>query len=128
MAIHIDRLDHQVYLNVLSGPLTLQDLQQAMRAMRELADQNQDSSYVVVSDAVELRNIPFDLQNLRKLAQIDPRMVAVVVVKSPFLVKVVSDIVSKVTPLTIEHRETREEALERARQLVQEHTQQMKSE
>ena len=118
MPIQVDQIEPHIFRNVLSGSVSLRELQQVVKKMRELADQTQETYYAVISDATRLGTIPFDVQNLRKVAEIDPRMIAILVIKSPFVVRVAADIVSRVTRLTMEHVNTESEGLERARQLV----------
>ena len=119
MPVQVQHPEPMIYINIITGNLTLQEMHRTIQEMGQMADANNEPHYVLISDATALRNIPFDVQNLRKLAEFDPRIIALLVVNASFVVKVAADLVGKVSPLPIEHANSVGEALLRAKALLE---------
>jgi hypothetical protein len=119
MPVQVQHPEPMIYVNIITGNLTLEEMHRTILEMGHMADANNEPHFVLISDATALRNIPFDVQNLRKIAEYDPRIIALLVVNASFVVKVAADLVGKVSPLTVEHAKSVDEALPRARALLE---------
>lgn len=120
MPIEVTRIEPKLYLNVSTGVAKMEEIAGAIQQMAHLATEYGDPYYVILSDASEVRNIPFDLKNLRQLAERDRRIAAILIVNPPYIAKVAANIVSKISSTPLEVHETRDAALQRAHQILAE--------
>ena len=120
MSIEVTRLEPKLYLNVPTGFARPEHIAGAIQEMARLATEHGDPYYVIVSDATEVRNIPFDLKNLRQLAERDPRIAAMLIVNPPYIAKVAAIIIAKISATTLEVHATREAAMQRAHEVLTE--------
>ena len=118
MSIEVTRVEPKLYLNVATGFAKLEDVAGAVQEMARMATELGDPFYVIVSDATEVRNIPFDLKNLRHLAERDHRIAAILIVNPPYIAKVAANIIAKISATTLEVHATRESALQRAHDVL----------
>jgi hypothetical protein len=123
MSIEVTRIEPRLYLNVPKGFTKLEDVAGAIQEMARLATEHTDPFYVIVSDATAVRNIPFDLKNLRHLAERDPRIAAILIVNPPYIARVAANIIAKISATTLEVYATRDEAIQRAHQVIAERAQ-----
>jgi hypothetical protein len=110
MSIEVTRVEPKLYLNVATGFAKLEDVAGAVQEMARMATELGDPFYVIVSDATEVRNIPFDLKNLRHLAERDHKIAAILIVNPPYI--------AKISATTLEVHATRESALQRAHDVL----------
>ena len=118
MPVEVTRLEPKLYLNVSSRAVRMAEIKDAVQEMARLATVHNDEYYVIVSDASAMTNIPLDIRALRELADLDPRLIAMLLVKPPYLATVAVNIISRVSALIFEHYDSREAALERAQNLL----------
>lgn len=118
MPIEVSHVTSHLYLNVASGVAKMEDIGGALQEMERLATQNGEEFYVIVSDATDVKNIPFDLKALRRLVERDRRVVAILFVKPTYLVNVAVNILSRVSPMIMQPYPTRDAALQRAHQII----------
>ena len=118
MPVEVTRLEPNLYLNVSSRAVKMQEVSDAVKAMARLATENDEQYYVIISDASAMTSIPLDIRTLRDLANWDRRMIALLLVKPPYLASVAANIVSKVSALIFESYATQEAAVERAHELL----------
>lgn len=123
MSIEVTRIEPKLYLNVPTGFAKLEDIASAVQEMARLATEHGDPYYVIVSDATDVRNISFDLKNLRQLAERDPRIAAILIVNPPYIAKVAANIIAKISATTLEVHATREGAMQRAHEVIAEREQ-----
>jgi hypothetical protein len=118
MPVEVTRLEPKLYLNVSSRAVRMAEIRDAVQEMARMATEYQDEYYVIISDASAMTNIPFDIRALRELADLDPRLIALLLVKPPYLASVAVNIISRVSSLVFEHYASRDAALERAHEIL----------
>jgi hypothetical protein len=120
MPVEISRIQPGIYLNVVSGALQTEVIGSAIEEMASLAAEHNDPYYVVISDATEVKNIPFDIKTLRRFAEKERRIAGFLIVQAPYLAKVAANIITRVSSVTLETYETRDAALQRAQEMLAE--------
>lgn len=118
MPVDITRIQPGIYLNIVSGRIKVDDINNTIAEMSRLAEEYNDPCYVVIGDASAVKNIPFDIRTLRRLAEQDRRIAGFLIVQAPYLAQMAANIITKVSPVILETYETLDEALQRAQALV----------
>jgi hypothetical protein len=118
MPVEVTRLEPKLYLNVSSRAVKMAEIKDAVQEMARMATEHNDEYYVIISDASAMTNIPLDIRALRALADLDPRLIAMLLVKPPYLATVAVNIISRVSSLIFENYQSREAALERAHEIL----------
>ncbi len=116
------RIEAGIYCAEWSGNITLEEMIQAGQAARKLIDESGDTHCVSITDMAKALNIPFDASQIRRLTQADTHSVAYIVVKGNAFAKVMSRVLAPLIPRMPIFVETREEALEKAHEILDEYT------
>lgn len=89
-----------------------------MQNVRTLADQNYDERFVLIVDLTAVTNIPFDVRNLRKVADSDNRTAAFVILKAPTAAQILGNMLNKLSQTDFQFVNSLDEALEVSRSFV----------
>src|SRR5690606_12612536 len=120
MAIQLTRIEDHIYLLVLSGSTTIDEIASLGSEITRLNDEHGEDYYIEVVDMSELHTIPFDLRGLRSSLAKTSVPSAALLVHPPYPATMAAKILGKVTNLITEWYDTREAAIERARVLIAE--------
>jgi hypothetical protein len=122
MPIINSRIEAGIYCAEWTGNITTDEMILAGMEARKLIDESGDTYCVSITDMTKALNIPFDASQIRRLTQADTHSIAYVVVKGNIFAKTLSRVLAPLIPKLPIFVETREEALEKAREILQEHT------
>lgn len=120
MAKQITRIEDHLYLIVLSGTTTMEEISSLGTEITRLSDEHSEEFYIEVVDMSQLHSIPFDLRGLRNIFAKTRIPFAVLMIRPPYLATMAANILGKVTNLITEYHDTQEAAMARARSLIAE--------
>jgi hypothetical protein len=120
MPIIVERLEAGIYQSIWTEYVNLEAMLTAAVRRRELASADNAETYVSIIDVSQLGSIPFDLDALRKAVESDPRVVAFLVVGVSLQARILVESLIKTTSVKIEFASSTEDALKRARTLLDE--------
>jgi hypothetical protein len=115
MPTHHERIEAGIMLATVEGLLRREDFIEAAHQRRAFADQHNENSYVLIYDLRKALIRDFDVRVSRWGVEFDPRLKYTVIIGNSTLVRVIVNILLKLTQQPIEFADSTEEALEKAR-------------
>ena len=114
MPITIQRLEERIYHATYEGELTLKEITSGN--LEALAQDHDESPYVAIIDATKLKKVPFDVRGIRTM---DTSYTAhtVFIVNPPIMLSILIDILRRIMSKRILTVDSREEALEKAKEV-----------
>lgn len=119
MPIEIAQVEPGLYLNKWVGHVTMDEVLQSERQGAALMGAD-ETRVVLVNDLSDVTNLPMDLKALRRVAESNPQVIALLVVNAPGIVRLVGEAQAKTLSWTVEFFNDVEGALERGRALLRE--------
>lgn len=116
MPIETTRVEAGVYLNRWIGHITLDDILASEREGERLITPD-EKRIVLVNDLSAATRLPLDLKALRRIAELNPQIIALLVVNAPALVRMAGEAQAKLVSWRVEFFDSLDVALERARSL-----------
>jgi hypothetical protein len=98
MPSEIKRIEPQIYFVTWTPPLTMQEMVDASAKVEQDSLAAGESYYIVITDFRQVKTIPFDIRQLRRLGT-NP-LVGMVMVKPPLVAQFAADFINKVVPNT----------------------------
>ncbi|MCA9906386.1 MAG: hypothetical protein KC547_21170 [Anaerolineae bacterium] len=121
MPTQIDYAEEGIFYTQWSDPLTMDDVEYQKVNVLGYADQHGVGDFVVIIDMSKCSRIPMEVQNLKRYAMSDPRILGYVVVRIHLLAKMMVQMLDRLTPQQYVTAETPEEALAMARNILRQH-------
>lgn len=119
MPIQITQVEPGIYLNTWVGHVTMDDVLQSERDGEALLRVD-ETRVVLVNDLSQVTHVPMDLKALRRVAENNPHVVALLVVNAPSIVRVVGAAQAQTVKWRVEFFDDLERAFERGRTLLRE--------
>ncbi|MCL4249044.1 MAG: hypothetical protein KJ065_12935 [Anaerolineae bacterium] len=123
MPTKIDYSEHGLFYTRWSDPLTMDDVAYQTDYILGYADQHEIGRFVVIVDLSACSRIPMEVQNMRKFAMSDRRIVGYVVVRIHLLAKMMIRMLDRLTPQQYATAETPDEGMMLARDMLRKHEQ-----
>ncbi len=123
MPIETTHIEAGLHCTRWTGSISYQDMLDAQDAIRAHFDRQRTPQYVLIFDMSALAELPLTPRQTSRLIMPDDRMLRTVMVGASQRVRRISDTVSTIFKQTqaIEHDVTMEQAMARARQILQAH-------
>jgi hypothetical protein len=122
MAMDLNREAPGIYVATWSGFISIQDIIAELQKLNQMADEDGFEKYIYVLDLRNASSIPFDIRNLRRLAEEGSSRRYTVIVGASYGIHVLTKIVSRFTDYDIEFFDEVEEAVEFAHKAIKEQT------
>jgi hypothetical protein len=119
MPIITTRIQPGLFLNQWQGHITMQDVLASEHDGLRLL-QPDETRVVLVNDLSAAETFPADIKALRRIAETNPHLVAVLVVAAPGMIRMVGEAQARTISLIVEFYATLDEALTRGRELLAE--------
>ncbi len=118
MPIQITRIAPGLFLNTWIGHITMDDVLQSERegAAALSAD---ETRIVLVNDLSAVTHLPMDVKALRRVAESNPQIIGLLLVKAPGIVRLMGEAQAKTVNWHVEFLDDLDTALERGRELLQ---------
>jgi hypothetical protein len=120
MPVTVERIEPRIYLSIYSGNATNDEILEVIYKRKMLADEYHESSYISVADLTAITSLPLDVTTVRSMGGSDPRNIRYLVVGASLQIRVLLESFGANTSANLEFFKTVEEALTRARMLLQE--------
>jgi hypothetical protein len=118
MPVEIQRLEEGIYHSAWQGVVAIEEAFGAMDAVIASVRQNQEQRAVLILDMTTCTQIPFDVSNMRRLTEMDARVIAFVLVKGNIAAQMLVRMLDKLSKRTFEQTETLPEAVRHAHNLL----------
>jgi|FLYN01.1.fsa_nt_gi hypothetical protein len=119
MPITVNRLESRIYHSKWADYVSVEDMQASMQRRQELAASDNAESYVVIVEISQGVRIPFNLEALRQAIEGDPKVLAFIVVGVTLQARILVESLMKISPTKLEIADSLEDALKRARSLLE---------
>ena len=113
----VERLEPGVYFLTWEGVITRDELLEFMRMRETLANQYDDTDYVLIADLTKATMREYDIRTTRRAIE-DRRIVAIFVINPSIVIQTLINMLRQITKLTIENCSSYEEALARAHEAL----------
>ena len=120
MPIAVEQLEARIYLSIWVDFVSLEDMRAAAAHRQELADAEGAQDYISIVDVSRVGSIPFNLDALRETLEADTRVIAFLVIGVNLQARIFVESLMKTTHVKIEFAASTEDALKRARALIDE--------
>ncbi len=118
MPIIVKRPEAGIYHADWQRNVTTDEVDRAIHELSDMATEHHDSRLVCIVDLTNCTNIPFDLQNLRRIAEFDDRMDSFVVVQATTIAQVMGNMLDTISRRNFKFAATLDEAIELSRELL----------
>lgn len=117
MPIETTRITARLYLNRWQGHVTMAEvIESEQQGLQMLAPD--ETRVVLVNDLSAATQFPTDIKALRRIADTNPHILALLVVDAPSMIRMVGEAQAKSINWIVEFYATLEEALQRGRELL----------
>lgn len=106
-----------LYLNTWIGHVTMEDVLASEREGAALLTAD-ETRVVLVNDLSQVTHLPLDVKALRRVAENNPQVIALLVVHAPNIVRLMGEAQARTVDWQIEFFEDQEHAIERGRALL----------
>ena len=118
MPVTFNFVEPGIYRVCWIGHVLIEEPIREMDALMELVTARGDTSYVMILDLTEVTQIPFDLNNLTRVAKQDSRVVAYVIVRASRIAEVMAKMVNQVSKRSFHFVNSLDAAVEKSRSLL----------
>lgn len=99
--------------------VTIEEVIDSMASLVSMMDEHEDEQAVIIVDLISVKSIPFDIGNLRRVADMDSRIVSYVVVDPPLAAQIILNMLKKLSIRTFHHAPNLGEGLALSKHLLQ---------
>lgn len=117
MPVEITRIESGLYLNRWHGQVTLAEVMQAEQDGLQML-QPDETRVVLVNDLSAASKFPMDIKALRRIAETNPHVVALLVVDAPSMIRMVGEAQAKSLSWIVEFHDTLDTALTRGHEIL----------
>ena len=121
MPIDTTRIQAGLFLNRWQGDVTMREVLESEKNGINML-QPDETRVVLVNDLSAANRFPTDIRALRRIAETNPQLIALLVVDAPSMVRMVGEAQAKNLSLLVEFYDTVEEALARGQDLLDPNT------
>ncbi|MBI1257272.1 MAG: hypothetical protein GC204_07365 [Chloroflexi bacterium] len=119
MPVKVEYLEPGIYCSNWVGNVRIEEALAATKQLMGVVTEKGDPHYILIVDLSEMTQLPFDLSNLSRAAKEDSRVADFVIVKPSKMAEVLSKMINQLTKLPIHSTQSRVEAVEISRSLLQ---------
>ncbi|MCU0498865.1 MAG: hypothetical protein MUF87_16050 [Anaerolineae bacterium] len=116
MNLAFSQVEYGIYLVFCQGSPKADELHLFFRELRDFIAAQDEPSHVLIVDAKGLKQLPIGPLQLSRMTL--PNCVATLAINSPLIVKLIADIVTRLSDHPILFFNSLEEAIEKARELL----------
>ena len=117
MPIDTTRIQTGLFLNRWQGDVTTSEVLESEKNGINML-QPDETRVVLVNDLSAANRFPTDIRALRRIAETNPQLIALLVVDAPSMVRMVGEAQAKNLRLLVEFYDTIDEAFERAKAIL----------
>jgi len=119
MPVTTQRIEPHVYLTTYSESPLIKQMLDAVAYRKTIADNYEEVYFVSIVDLTRFGTMPYDVSSVRRAVAHDNRNLRTLAIGAPLYVRALMETFRSLLGLKMEFYETREEALERARCLLE---------
>ena len=125
MPINVSYIENQIYRGEWIGDITIEEVIHKMKETSVLATEHGNDKFVLIIDLTQVGTIPFDLLNLRNIADSDHRVACYVVVKAPLVGQILGKMLNNVSSKNFIFTDSLEEAIQVGEGFIKTHDEEM---
>lgn len=116
MNLAFSQIEYGIYLVMCQGSPKGDEFYLFFRELRDFIVEQGEPRHVMIVDAKGLKQLPFGPLQLSKMTT--PNCAATLAINSPLIIKLIADIISRLSDHPIVFSNSLEEAIEKARELL----------